>query len=117
MKRIPLATLLGVLCFAVLSIFTQHRAAADRIAQQQSSDANQQTVQAPDQTFTQRSTKTIVNDDGKITTVSGDTGEGEFVPGEILVKFRNENDAVDAARGMKNARGHLRMANPRLTEH
>lgn len=110
MKRIPLATLLGILCFAVLSTFTQHRAAADRTAQQQSS---QQTAQAPDQTRTNR---TIVNADGTITTVSDGTAGGEFVPGEMLVKFRNENDAVDAGRGMKNARGHLRMAHPRLNE-
>jgi len=97
-KRLPLATLLGVLCFAVLSIFTQHRAAADR-----------------DQTPTTHSNKTVINADGTITTVSDKT-EAEFVPGEILVKFRNENDAVDAARGKKNARGHLKMANPRLSE-
>ena len=114
MKRIPLATLLGVLCFALLSTFT--RAAADRISQQQSSPSNQQTGQALDQTLNKRSNKTIVNDDGTITTVSDETAEGEFVPGEMLVKFRNENDAVDAARGMKDARGHLRMANPRLNE-
>ena len=38
------------------------------------------------------------------------------MPGEMLVKFRNENDAVDAGRGMKDARGHLRMVNPRLNE-
>ena len=99
MKRIPLAALLGVLCFVVLSIFTQHRAAADRPGQQ-------------DQT----SNKRIVNDDGTITTVSDDTGEGEFVPGEMLVKFRNENDAVDAGRDRKDARGHLKVANPRLNE-
>lgn len=98
MKRLPLATLLGVLSFAVFSIFTQHRAAADR-----------------DQTPTTRSNKTVVNADGTITTVSDKT-EGEFVPGEMLVKFRNENDAIDAARGRKNARGHLRMANARLNE-
>ena len=97
MKRLPLATLLGVLCFVVLSIFTQHRAAADH---------------TPDQT---RSRKTIVNPNGTITTVSDET-EGQFVPGEMLVKFRNENDAVDAARGRKNERGHLKMANPRLNE-
>lgn len=98
MKRLPFATLLGVLCFAVLSIFTQHRAAADR-----------------DQTPTTRSNKTVVNPDGTITTVSDKT-EGEFVPGEMLVKFRNEKDAADAGRGTKNARGHLRTSNPRLNE-
>ena len=105
MKRIPLAALLGVLC---LSIFTQHRAAADR--------SNQQTAQAPDQSLSNRSNKTIVNDDGTITTVSDRTDEGEFVPGEMLVKFRNERDAVDAARGRRNTRGQLRMSNPRLNE-
>lgn len=104
MKRIPLATLLGVLCFAVISIFTQNRVAADRAEQQQSSQG---------QTPTKRTT---VNADGTITTVSDDTAEAEFVPGEMLVKFRDENDAVDAGRGQKNARGHLRMANPRLNE-
>jgi len=103
-KRIPLATLLGVLCFAVLSIFTQQRAAADRTGQQQSSQ---------DKTLTKR---TIVNPDGKITTVSDYTSKGEFVPGEMLVKFRNENDAVEAGCGKRNERGHLRMANPRLNE-
>ncbi len=107
MKRIPLAALLGVLCFAALSIFIQ-RAAADRTRQQQ-----QQTAQAPDQST--RMNKTTVNADGTIT-VSDETADGEFVPGEILVKFRNENDAVDAGRGMTNARGHLKMANPRLNE-
>ena len=107
MKRIPLAALLGVLCFSLLSTFTQHRAAADRMAQQQSG-------QAPDQTMIKRPDKTIVNADG--TTVSDDTDEGKFVPGEMLVKFRNENDAVDAGRGMKDARGHLKVANPRLNE-
>ena len=116
MKRIPLATLLGVLSFAVLSTFIQHRAAAGHISQQQSSQSNQQTGQAPDQTPTKRSNRTIVNENGTITTVSDETAEGEFVPGEMLVKFRNENDAVDAGRGMTNARGHLRMANPRLNE-
>ena len=105
MKRIPLAALLGVLC---LSIFTQHRAAADR--------SNQQTAQAPDQSLSNRSNKTIVNDDGTITTVSDRTDEGEFVPGEMLVKFRNERDVVDAARGRRNTRGQLRMSNPRLNE-
>ncbi|HEX5601892.1 MAG TPA: hypothetical protein VFX63_05045, partial [Pyrinomonadaceae bacterium] len=102
MKRLPLATLLGVLCFVVLSIFTQHRAAADHT----------QSNQAPDQT---RSNRTNVNDGGTIT-VSDDRAEGEFVPGEMLVKFRDENDAVDAARGKKDARGHVKMANPRLNE-
>jgi subtilisin family serine protease len=34
----------------------------------------------------------------------------------MLVKFRDENDAVDAGRGRKDARGHLRVANPRLNE-
>ncbi|HSE18108.1 MAG TPA: Ig-like domain-containing protein [Pyrinomonadaceae bacterium] len=85
MKRIPLAALLGVLCFAVLSVFTQHRTAADHLAQQQSNQ------------------KTIVNDNGTIT-VSDNTADGEFVPGEILVKFRNEKDAVDAEHGSKNPR-------------
>ena len=108
MKRIPLATLLGVLCFVVLSIFTQHRAAADR--------SNQQTAQAPDQSLSNRSNKTIVNDDGTITTVLDRTDEGEFVPGEMLVKFRNERDAVDAGCGLKNARGHLKTSNPHLNE-
>ena len=103
MKRIPLATLLGVLCFAVISTFTQHRAAADH---------SQQTGETP----INRSNKTVVNDDGTVTTVSDDPAEGEFVPGELLVKFRNESDAVDAGRGLKNARGHLKMANPRLNE-
>ena len=103
MKRIPLATLLGVLCFAVLSIFTQHRTAADRLGQQ-------------DQTLIKRPNKTIVKDDGTITTVSDETAEGEFVPGEMLVKFRNENDAVDAGRGMKDARGHLKTSHHRLNE-
>ncbi len=112
MKRIPQATLLGVLCFAVFAAFTQHRAAADRTGQQQSSQANQQRGQAPDQTPIKRPNRTVINDDG--TTVSDETGEGEFVPGEMLVKFRNENDAIDAGRGRKNARGHLTMANPRL---
>jgi subtilisin family serine protease len=107
-KRIPLAALLGVLCFALLS----HRAAADRLGQQQSSPSNQQTGQ----TLTKRPNTTIVNQAGMITTVSDETAEGEFVPGEMLVKFRNENDAVDAGRGMRNARGYLRMANPRLNE-
>ena len=102
MKRLPLTTLLGVLCFVVLSIFTQHRATAER------TQANQQT----DQT---RSNKTIVKNDGTVTTVSDDQAEAEFVPGEILVKFRDENDAVDAGRG-RNERGHLRMSNPRLNE-
>lgn len=102
MKRLPLATLLGVLCFVVLSIFTQHRAAADHT----------QSIQTPAQT---RSNRTNVNDNGTITTVSDDPAEGEFVPGELLVKFRNENDAVEAARG-RNERGHLRMSNPRLNE-
>jgi len=97
-KRLPFATLLGVLCFAVLSIFTQQRAAADR-----------------DQTPTTRSNKTVVNANGTVTTVSDET-EGEFVPGEMLVKFRNEKDAVDATRGPKNPRGHLKTANPRLNE-
>ena len=106
MKRLPLAALLVVFCFVVLAIFTQHRAAADRTSQPQS---NQQ----PDQTL-KRSNRT--NDDGTITTVSDDTSEGEFVPGEMLVKFRNENDAIDAGRGRKNSRGYLRMANPRLNE-
>ena len=106
MKRLPLATLLGVLCFVVLSIFTQHRAAADRT----------QSNQAPDQTLIQRTKKTIANADGTITAVSDDPAEGEFVPGEMLVKFRDENDAVDAGRGKKDARGHLKMANPRLNE-
>jgi len=72
-KRLPLATLLGVLCFALLSIFTQYRASADHTT-------------GPDQT---RSNKTMVNADGTITTVSDETGKGEFVPGEMLVKFRN----------------------------
>ena len=115
MKRIPLAALLGVLCFAVLSTLTQ-RAAADRISQQQSSQSNQQTGHAPDQPPAKRPNKTIVKDDGTITTVSDDTGEGEFVPGEILVKFRNENDAVDAVRGGNNERGNLTTSNPRLNE-
>ncbi|HKY44385.1 MAG TPA: S8 family serine peptidase, partial [Pyrinomonadaceae bacterium] len=104
MKRILLALLPGVLSFSILSTFTQHRAAAGRIRQQQSSQSNQQTAQTP----VQRSNKTIVNADGTITTVSDETAEGEFVPGEMLVKFRNENDAVDAGRG--------KMANPRLNE-
>jgi subtilisin family serine protease len=98
-KRLPLATLLGVLCFALLSIFTQHRVAADH-----------------DQTPTQRTNKTVVNDNGTITTVSDETGKGEFVPGEMLVKFRHERDAVDAGRGLKNARGQLKTSNPRLSE-
>lgn len=74
MKRLPLITLLGVLCFVVLSIFTQHRAAADR------TQSNHQADQA-------QSNKTIVNNDRAITTVSDDPAEGEFVPGEIIVKF------------------------------
>ena len=101
MKRIPLASLLGVLCFSILSTFTLHRAAANR--QQQSFESNQQTAQALDQ-MAQRSNKTVVNADGTITTVSDNAAEGEFVPGEMLVKFRNENDAIDAARGTANRR-------------
>lgn len=103
MKRLPLATLLGVLFFALLATFTQHRAVADH------TQSNQQTDQI-------RSNRTILNDNGTITTLSDETGKGEFVPGEMLVKFRNERDGVDSGRGMKNARGHLKMSNPRMNE-
>ena len=51
MKRLPLATLLGVLCFVVLSTVTLHRVVADN------TQSNQQTV---------RSNKTIVNPDGTV---------------------------------------------------
>jgi subtilisin family serine protease len=98
-KRLPLAALLGVLCFCILSIFT-YRVAADHTPQ----------------TGETRSNKTVVNDNGTITNVSDDPAQGEFVPGEMLVKFRDEKDAVDAGRGMKNARGHIKMSNARLNE-
>ncbi len=109
MKRTSLPILLGVLSFLLLSTFTLHRAAADHTAQQQ-------TGQAPDPNLTARPNRTVVNDNGTITTVSDETTDSEFVPGEMLVRFRNENDASDAERGMKDARGHLKMANPRLNE-
>ena len=112
MKRIPLATLVGVLCFAALSIFTLQRVTADRTFSQQSSPPTQLTGQTP-ATLTGRPAQTIVSDDGTVSSAP-DEGGKDFVPGEILVKFRNESDAVDAGRGLKTVAGHLRISNARL---
>ena len=105
MKRIPQASLIVVLCFASLSIFTLQRATAERQGTQQPSQ--------PADTLISRPAQTIIGDDGSIVTTTND-GEGNFVPGEILVKFRNESDAIAAGRGSKTAAGHLKVSNPRL---
>jgi subtilisin family serine protease len=102
----------GVLCFVILSILTHQRATAYRQDTQESSQSAQQPGQTPD-TLTARPPQSIVGDDGTISTAS-DEGGKDFVPGEILVKFRNESDAIDAGRGLNTAGGHLRISNPRL---
>ena len=111
MKRIPLAILLGVLFLAALSIFTQQRAAAERKGQQPP-HLSQEPSQTPG-TLIGRPKQTIVNDDGTTSTAT-EEGEKDFVPGEILVKFRNESDAIAAGRGLRTAAGHLKVSNPRL---
>ncbi len=112
MKRIPLATLVGVLCFAALLIFTQQRATAERTLKQQTAQSLQKPEQTGD-TLTPRPAQAIVKENGSVSSAP-DEGGKDFVPGEILVKFRNESDAIDAGRGSKTPAGHLRTSNPRL---
>ena len=110
MKRIPLSTLVGVLCLAAVSIFTIQRVAAER--QGQPLQSSQQPGQTPE-TLISRPSQVIVNDDGTTSTSSDEVGN-DFVSGEVLVKFRNESDAVSAGRGLRTAAGHLKVSNPRL---
>jgi subtilisin family serine protease len=112
-KRIPLSTLVGVLCFATLSIFTLQRVTAERQSVHLPSHSTQQPTQGPG-TLIGRPEQLIVNDDGTVS--SSQDEDGTFVPGEILVKFRNESDAVAASRGQKPAADHIKTSNPRLND-
>jgi subtilisin family serine protease len=99
-KRIPLAAVLGLLCFVAFSLITQQRAAADRAPGQ---DQDQPAAQV---------TQTVATDDGKVTVKQdGATDEVEFVPGEVLVKFKDAEEAAAVARGRQNAQGALASAN------
>jgi subtilisin family serine protease len=114
LKRIPLAIVLGVLCFAALSIFSQHRAAANRASRQPAGQQDQQTGQPSSEI---RSEKSIVNADGTISIEQeGKADDVEFVPGEVLVMFKNEKDANEAALGRRTSRGTLNTSNSRLNK-
>lgn len=113
MKRIPLAILIGMLCFVALSIFSQNRAAAGHAVIQQTPQQNNQISQPSPGTQIGEPQSSFTNQDGKIA-IEPDGKTGQFVPGEVLVKFKFESDATEATLGHRTARGHLNTSNSRL---
>lgn len=96
MKRIPLAIVLGVLCLTVFSIFSQHRASLQSASLQQTEPQDIQTETS------------ITSENGGVSVKqNGATNEVEFVPGEVLVKFKDEKDSNEAARERRTAKGTL----------
>jgi subtilisin family serine protease len=83
-------------------------------SQRSSANLTNHPQQIPDQRPLDRPEQIKVDADGvKITNDS----EAEFVPGEVLVKFKHENDANDVARNRKSARGMLQASSaPELTK-
>jgi subtilisin family serine protease len=115
-KRIPLplVLVLAVVCVTALALFSERRASAKR---QSAVQENRQPGKSPSETQIARPERTITNDDGKVSTgPDGKVREPEFVPGEVLVKFKNEKDANEAALGRRTTKGDLNISNSRLND-
>jgi subtilisin family serine protease len=114
-KRIPLALVLGVVCFAALSIFSQHQATANRTANRTANQPqDQQSGETSAGSRVTRQQQTIGSDGKIMVQQEGKADEVKFVPGEVLVKFRNDKVANEVALGRKTTRGTLNISNTRL---
>jgi subtilisin family serine protease len=106
MKRIPLVTFLSLLCAIIFSFLSHNRATAiSPSASRLSKPENQ--VERPLQVR-----------DGQVIDTRGRHAldETEFVPGEVLVKFKESALADELARERKTSRGTIALAaSPALT--
>ncbi|MCU1268425.1 MAG: peptidase and in kexin sedolisin [Acidobacteria bacterium] len=114
MKRIPLAIVLGVLCFTAFSIFSQRHAAAKLTVLPQTA---QQPGSPAAETQIARSQRSVISPDGKVLLESdAESDDVEFVPNEVLVKFKDENEANEVALDRRTSGGALSVSNARLNK-
>jgi subtilisin family serine protease len=106
-RRFPLAVIICVLSFTAFSIFSQRSSANHSILQQ----SNQQDAKSQPQTIEHRRDEIILDEKGNPTSSKEPAGdELQFVPGEVLVKFKHEKDANDLVRGRRTGPGLLQMS-------
>lgn len=105
-KRFPLAAIICVLGFTAFSIFSQHSSA---------NRTNQPVKQEPktngSSTPIGRPEKIIIDEKGNpVSSKEAADDELQFVPGEVLVKFKHEKDANDVVRSRKTGPGLLQLS-------